>query len=107
MAYDTATDQVHCVTGFAAGVFEACDGSRSVESIAAEVESSVTEVEAVLGELSHRGLVVGSAEASASLISRRRFAAQAAGVAAASALVWTVAAPLPAAAPSQPLPTVP
>jgi hypothetical protein len=100
LIYDTATDQVHRLSGDAAAVWTACADGATETTLAASTGRPPEVVGQALTELEAAGLVEASGPAG---MTRRAFAIRAgmvgAGIAAA-ALVTSVAAPLPAAAAS-------
>ena len=99
VVYSEATDQVHCLDDEAAAIYEACQDATTGDIVAATGLPAAT-VTATLKVLSERGLTVASGSAP----DRREFlkVAAAAGVAVG---IWSLTAPMPAAAASGVAPT--
>jgi hypothetical protein len=102
LVYDQVTNQAHCLGAAAAQVWEACDGERSVESLSADLGLDVGTVTRALGELSDCSLLDASVPVAGNGgMTRRDLGFRAAKVGAAAAtvpLIWSIAAPVPAAA---------
>jgi len=102
LVYDRDTNAAHCLTSFAARVWNACDGEREVADLAQLLDADEDLVVVALGELTDTRLLVTEPESDAdgSAVSRRhalkRMAKYGAGAAALpliiSATVGTTAA---------------
>lgn len=102
VAYDKKTFEAHCLSPFAARVFEACDGSRSEKELALLVANAAASaypgvsasdaVASALAELDRIGLLVSDGT------TRRQALGRIAGLAAAVPLVASILAPTSAEA---------
>ncbi len=106
LVFDRETDIAHCLSGDAASVWRACDGTRDLDALVAVTGASQELVVGALGELAEKNLLVHqSAPGSANSysINRRealaRMAKMSAG-AAAIPLIYSVSAATPAMAAS-------
>jgi hypothetical protein len=102
LAFDVRTNRLHCLSPFAATVFESCDGNRSPAQMARSIAGpgSLAErtaaVQVALDELSARGLVeCGRPRGEARTLSRRKLLM---GLGLSVPLVATILAPTPAQA---------
>ena len=105
LVYDLERDEAHLLGPIATAVFALCDGQRTVAAIAAEVadqlEDAVTPetVHEALNQLTACNLLVADEPTPAAGMSRRELVRVGAG-AAAGALIYSIVAPVPAAAQS-------
>lgn len=91
LVYDKDRDVAHCLTGAAAQVWEAADGSRSAAGLADLVGLTNVEAEELVAELAEKGLFEASGPVDG--ISRRQLVGRMAATAGAAGLVLSVAAP--------------
>ena len=96
IVYDESTDEAHCLADPAAAVFQLCDGTRTRTEIAEIAAVDGALVDDVLHELGSKDLLEEG-------LSRRqmlRRTAMVGGAAAATPLITSIVAPVPAAAQS-------
>jgi hypothetical protein len=101
LVYDSSVDVAHCLTPDAARVWSACDGTRPIDSLAAELGLSAERVEDALGELERCNLLERAPTLSGDGHTRRELSLRVAKVGAAAAavpLIVSVSAPTPAQA---------
>jgi hypothetical protein len=101
LVYDSSVDVAHCLTPDAARVWRACDGTRPIDSLAAELGLSAERVEDALGELERCNLLERAPTLAGGGHTRRELSLRVAKVGAAAAavpLIVSVAAPTPAQA---------
>jgi hypothetical protein len=96
---DQDSGRAHCLTGFAAAIWERCDGTHDVTRLATYSGVDAERVEAALVELDDLGLLECDAEQSPGLT--RRTVAQRALKVGTGALVLSVALPTAASAASK------
>jgi hypothetical protein len=103
LVYDETSHRAHCLGSTAARVWRACDGETTVDALSARLDLDREMVARALDELRECELLEGESGAAhvGNGMTRRDLTFRAAKVGAAAAaapLIWSVTAPLPAAA---------
>lgn len=99
LVYDLDVKNAHCLTPLAASVWRLCDGKKTPEAMATQLDVEITEVQFALDELDRCDLLQ-TLKAKKGGLSRRDFGLKVTKVAAASAtlpLILSIAAPAMAA----------
>jgi hypothetical protein len=100
LIYDHRSTYAHCLSQTAATIWRACDGQTSTEALGAQTGFDAETVTLALAELESNGLLEVAPQLSNGS-TRREFAVKTAkigGVTAAAPLIYSVMAPVPAAA---------
>jgi hypothetical protein len=101
MIYDMRSQQVHYLRETAVAIWDACDGKTSVHSLSEKASCEESVVWEVLEQLQRRNLLENIPSFSSELVSRREMIKKLGiGAAAATPLIMTIVAPMPAMAQS-------
>ena len=98
LIYDQRTDEAHCLSPAAARVWRACDGRTDRQQLAAQLELDPSDVTQALAELEACGLLDGIGSGVTRREATARIAKAGAAAAVATPFIYSIVAPVPAAA---------